>query len=234
RLKAEVNRANLLIKVPGTKPGLTAIERLIGQGCSVNVTLMFSLDHVRDVSRAYMKGLEQWLGRSGADPRPVKSVASLFLSRVDTLVDKRLDALGGPALELRGRAGVALAKLAYGEYRKVFGGPLFAPLAAKGARRQYLLWASTGTKNSSYSDVMYVEPLIGPETINTLPDATLAAFRGHGRAAATLTQGLDEARATFASLGKLGILMGEVGEELQSEGVKLFQKSFDDLMGLMA
>jgi len=234
RLKAEVNRANLLIKVPGTKPGLKAIEQLIGQGCSVNVTLMFSLDHVRDVSKAYMQGLEQWLGRSGADPRPVKSVASLFLSRVDTLVDKRLDALGGDALALRGRAAIALAKLAYEEYKNVFRGPLFAPLAAKGARSQYLLWASTGTKNPAYSDVMYVEPLIGPETINTLPDPTLAAFRDHGRAALTLEQGLDEARDVFASLGRLGVAMGEVGDELQADGVKLFQKSFDDLMGLVA
>jgi transaldolase len=234
RLKAEVNRANLLIKVPATKPGLTAIEQLIGQGCSVNVTLMFSLDHVRDVSKAYMLGIERWLARSDADPRPVKSVASLFLSRVDTLVDKRLEAIGGNALALRGRAGVALAKLAYQEYKTVFGGPLFAPLAAKGARAQYLLWASTGTKNAAYSDVLYVDSLIGPETINTLPDATLAAFRDHGRAGPTLQQGIEEARDVFASLGHLGISMGEVGDELQTEGVKLFQKSFDELMALMA
>lgn len=234
RLKAEVNRANLFIKVPATKPGLKAIEQLIGQGCSVNVTLMFSLDHVRDVSKAYMQGIEQWLGRSGADPRPVRSVASLFLSRVDTLVDKRLETLGGDALELRGRAGVSLAKLAYQENRKVFGGPLFAPLAAKGARPQRMLWASTGTKNPAYSDVMYVESLIGPDTINTLPDATLEAFRDHGRPAATLETDVDKAREVFAELGKRGILMGEVGEELQAEGVASFQKSFDDLMALMS
>lgn len=234
RLKAEVNRPNLLIKVPATKAGLKAIEQLIGQGCSVNVTLMFSLDHVRDVSQAYMHGIEQWVGHSGADPRPLKSVASLFLSRVDTLVDKRLEALGGAALELRGRAGVSLAKLAYEEYKKVFRGPLFAPLAAKGARSQYLLWASTGTKNPAYSDLLYVEPLIGPETINTLPDATLAAFRDHGRAALTLEQGLEDARAVFAELGRIGLAMGEVGDELQKEGVTLFQKSYDDLLGLMA
>ena len=233
RLKAEVNRANLLIKVPATKQGVRAIESLIGQGCSVNVTLMFSLDHVRDVSRAYMKGIEQWLAHSGADPRPVKSVASLFLSRVDTLVDKRLDALGGDALLLRGQAAVALAKLAYEEYKNVFGGPLFSPLAAKGARKQYLLWASTGTKNPAYSDVMYVEPLIGPETINTLPDATLSAFREHGRAALTLEQDLDRARQVFADLGRYGILMGEIGDELQKDGVKLFQQSFDQLIALM-
>ncbi len=234
RLKAEVNRPNLLIKVPATKPGLVAIEQLIGQGCSVNVTLMFSLDHVRDVSQAYMKGIERWIARSGADPRPVKSVASLFLSRVDTLVDKRLEAMGGESLALRGQAAVALARLAYHEYQNVFGGPLFAPLAAKGARRQYLLWASTGTKNTAYSDVMYVEPLIGPETINTLPDATLAAFRDHGRAASTLTQDLDKARQVFVDLGRYGILMGDVGDQLQAEGVKLFQQSFDQLLGLTA
>jgi transaldolase len=233
RLKAEVNRPNLLVKVPATKPGLKAIEQLIGQGCSVNVTLMFSLDHVRDVSIAYMQGIEQWLGRSGADPRPVKSVASLFLSRVDTLVDKRVEAIGGDAMDLRGRAGVALARLAYEEYKNVFGGPKFAPLAAKAARRQYLLWASTGTKNPAYSDVMYVESLIGPETINTLPDATLAAFRDHGRAALTLERDLDHARQVFVDLARHGILMGEVGEQLQIEGVKLFQQSFDQLMELV-
>ena len=232
RLKAEVNRANLLIKVPATKPGVVAIEQLVGQGCSVNVTLMFSLDHVRDVSRAYMKGIEQWLGRSGADPRPLKSVASLFLSRVDTHVDKRLDEIGGDALALRGHAGISLAKLAYEEYKQVFGGPLFAPLAAKGARAQYLLWASTGTKNPAYSDVMYVEPLIGRETINTLPDATLNAFRDHGRAEATLEQGVDRAREVFADLARHGILMGEVGDQLQAEGVKLFQASFEQLLAL--
>jgi transaldolase len=233
RLKAEVNRPNLLIKVPATRPGLLAIEQLIGQGCSVNVTLMFSLDHVRDVSAAYMRGIEQWVARSGADPRPVKSVASLFLSRVDSLVDKRLEALGGDALSLRGRAGVALAKLAYEEYKHVFGGPLFAPLAARGVRRQYLLWASTGTKNPAYSDVMYVESLIGPETINTLPDATLQAFRDHGRAAPTLETGVDEARQVFADLARHGILMGEVGDELQSQGIKLFQESFSDLLAVV-
>ena len=230
RLKAEVNRANLLIKVPATKAGLIAIEQLIGQGCSVNVTLMFSLDHVRDVSKAYMKGIEQWLGRSGADPRPIKSVASLFLSRVDTYVDKKLDAIGGDALRLKGQAGVALAKLAYEEYKQVFGGPLFAPLAAKAARRQYLLWASTGTKNPAYSDVMYVEPLIGPETINTLPDATLQAFRDHGRVEPTLERDLDRAREVFAELARHGILMGEVGGELQTQGLALFQQSFDELL----
>jgi transaldolase len=232
RLKAEVNRANLLIKVPATRSGLSAIEQLVGQGCSVNVTLMFSLDHVRDVSQAYMRGMERWLAHSDADPRPVKSVASLFLSRVDTHVDKKLEALGGDALALRGQAGVSLAKLAYEEYRNVFGGPMFAPLAAKGVRRQYLLWASTGTKNPAYSDVMYIEPLIGPETINTMPDATLNAFRHHGRAEATLERDLDRARQVFADLARRGIVMGEVGDTLQVEGLKLFEQSFTQLLEL--
>lgn len=233
RLKAEVNRANLLIKVPATKPGVAAIEQLIGQGCSVNVTLMFSLDHVRDVSEAYMNGMTRWIARSDADPRPVKSVASLFLSRVDTLVDQRLEAIGGDALALRGQAAVAFAKLAYEQYKQVFGGPRFAPLAAKGVRRQYLLWASTGTKNPAYSDLLYVEPLIGPETINTLPDATLEALRDHGQPKLTLEQDLDQARHVFAELARRGILMGQIGDELQKDGVQLFHQSFEQLLALM-
>lgn len=233
RLKAVIERPNLLIKVPATRAGVAAIEQLIGRGCSVNVTLMFSLDHVRDVAGAYIRGLEHWM-KSGGNPRAVKSVASLFLSRVDTLVDKQLEALGGEALTLRGRTGVALAKLAYEEYKAIFRGPLFAPLAAKGARPQYLLWASTGTKNPAYSDVMYLEPLIGHETVNTVPDATLAAFRDHGKAADTLERDVGLAREQFASLARLGVHMGKVGQQLQQEGLKLFEQSFADLLKLMS
>lgn len=232
RLRAAVNRANLLVKVPATPAGVTAIEQLIGEGCSINVTLMFSLAHVRDVANAYLRGLARW-SSAGGDLRSVKSVASLFLSRVDTLVDRTLDAVGGAALELRGRSGVALAKLAYQQYREIFKGAGFAALAQRGARPQYPLWASTGTKNPAYSDVMYVEPLIGPETINTLPDATLAAFRDHGHARATVEEGVDAARAQFDALARLGIDMREVGETLQAEGVKLFAQSFEQLMALM-
>lgn len=232
RLRAAVNRANLLIKVPATPAGVPAIEQLIGEGCSVNVTLMFSLEHVRDVAGAYLRGLARF-GDAGGDLHSVKSVASLFLSRVDTLVDKRLDALGGAALGVRGNSGVALAKLAYQEYIRLFKGASFAPLAQRGARPQYLLWASTGTKNPAYSDVMYVEPLIGPETINTLPDATLAAFRDHGRAQATLELKVDDARTQFEALQQSGIDMHEVGETLQAEGVTLFAQSFEQLMALM-
>lgn len=233
RLKAAARRDNLLIKVPATPAGVAAVETLIGEGCSINVTLMFSLTHVRDVANAYIRGLERWIA-NGGEARRVKSVASLFLSRVDTLIDKRLEALGDAALALRGKAGVALARLAYQEYKAIFKGAGFAPLAARGARPQFMLWASTGTKNPAYSDVLYVESLIGPETINTLPDATLAAFRDHGRALPTLESGVDAARQQFAALERLGIGMDGVGEELQVEGVKLFSQSFDQLLELMA
>ena len=232
RLKAAISRPNLLIKVPATAAGIKAIEQLTGSGCSVNVTLMFSLDHVRDVAKAYIAGSRKWI-QSGGDPRIVKSVASLFLSRVDTLVDKRLDSMGGSALALRGKTGVALAKIAHEEYKTIFRGPLFTELATQGVRPQYLLWASTGTKNAAYSDVMYVEPLIGPETINTLPDGTLAAFRDHGHAELTLDQDTTAARDQFAALARLEVEMGRVGEQLQEEGLKLFADSFARLLDLM-
>jgi transaldolase len=233
RLRGMVRRDNVLIKVPATPAGIAAIETLIGQGVSINVTLMFSLEHVNAVAHAYLRGLERWM-RDGGDARKVKSVASLFLSRVDTLVDQKLDTAGVHDKTLRGKAGVALARLAYQEYRKIFKGGRFAPLAARGARAQYMLWASTGTKNPDYSDVLYVEPLIGPETINTMPDATLAAFRDHGRAALTLEQDVDAARRHFDTLSGFGIDMHEVGETLQEQGVKLFVQSFDELLALMA
>lgn len=232
RLHAMVERDNVLIKVPATRAGLPAIEQLIGQGMSINITLMFSLEHVHEVARAYIRGLEHWTGNGGA-PRRVKSVASLFLSRVDTLVDKKLETAGS-ATGLPGKAGVALAKLAYQEYKEIFKGEQFAKLAARGARPQFMLWASTGTKNPAYSDVLYVEPLIGPETVNTMPDATLAAFRDHGRAAPTLEQDVEAAQAHFDALARLGIDMRQVGETLQVEGVKLFTQSFDELLALMA
>lgn len=233
RLKAAVRCDNLLIKVPATPAGVAAVETLIGEGCPVNVTLMFSLMHVRDVAHAYIRGLEKWTA-NGGDASRVKSVASLFLSRVDTLVDRKLEAIGGDALALRGRSGVALAKLAYQEYKTIFKGAQFAPLAARGARPQYLLWASTGTKNPAYSDVLYVEPLIGPETINTLPDATLAAFRDHGHAGLTLENEVEAAHQQFAALTRFGIDMDKIGEELQVEGVKLFSDSFEQLLKLVA
>lgn len=234
RLHGEVARDNLLIKVPATAAGLTAIEELIGAGISVNVTLMFSLTHVEAVAAAYVRGLEH-LEKSGGNPRKVYSVASLFLSRVDTLVDKRLEEMGSEAaLALRGKSALALARLAYAAYRERFHGPAFARLKGLGARPQYMLWASTGTKNPAYSDLLYVEPLIGPETVNTVPDATLAALRDHGKAVATLEQDLPAATAQFAALGQLGIDMEKVGETLQTEGLAQFETAFSELLKLTA
>ncbi|HNQ76557.1 MAG TPA: transaldolase [Pseudothauera hydrothermalis] len=231
RLRQAVCRDNLLIKVPATPAGLGAIEDLIAAGVSVNVTLMFSLAHVDAVAAAYLRGLNR-LQASGGDLSRVMSVASLFLSRVDTLVDRRLDALGGTARDWLGRSAVSMAKLAYTRYRACFHGADFALLRAAGARPQYLLWASTGTKNPEYSDLLYVEPLIGAETINTLPDATLAALLDHGKVANTLDQGLDQAVECFQALQELGIDMQAIGETLQNEGLRQFEEAFASLLAL--
>lgn len=233
RLHAAVARPNLLIKVPATQAGLEAIENLIARGISVNVTLMFSLEHVDEVAAAYERGIRRWIA-VGGDPRIVMSVASLFLSRVDARVDKRLEILGGETLALRGRTAVSIAKLAYQSYRERFYGAGFADCATHGARPQYMLWASTSTKNPEYSDLLYVEPLIGPETVNTLPDATLAALRDHGQVANTLEQGVDEADACLRALSALGINLTEVGQELQEEGLRQFDVAFSELLKLTA
>lgn len=233
RLWAEVARDNLLVKVPATLAGIRAFEQLTAEGINVNVTLMFSLQHEEEVSRAYVNGARRWV-EGGGDPRRLKSVASIFMSRVDTLVDKRLESIASPeALSLRGRSAVVLGKLAYQNYLSRFHGAEFADLAAAGVRPQYPLWASTGTKNAAYSDVLYVEPLIGAETINTLPDATLAAFRDHGHAASTITEGVDEARAQHAQLASMGVDLDEVGEQLQAEGLLLFVQAFDKLLDIV-
>ena len=230
RLHAEVDRANLLIKVPATPAGLEAVERLLGAGINVNVTLLFSLAHVEATAAAYLRGLER-LRAAGGDPGQAMSVASLFLSRVDTLVDARLERIGGEALTLRGQAALALARLAYQGYRARFHSPAFA-----GARPQYLLWASTGTKNPAYSDLLYVEPLIGAETVTTLPDATLAALRDHGRVTETLTCDSDTvtAREIFTRLTALGINLDEIGETLQTDGLAQFEQAFAKLLELTA
>lgn len=233
RLKHAVARDNLLIKVPATMAGLAAIEGLIGQGVSVNVTLMFSLAHVDAVAAAYFAGLER-LRDSGGDPATVMSVASLFLSRVDTAVDKRLEEIGGNALQLRGKSAVAMAKLAYRHYLERFHGAGFTPLRTHGARPQFMLWASTGAKNPAYSDLLYVEPLIGPETVNTLPDGTLVALRDHGHAAATIEDDIEAAEAQFKALSALGIDMDELGLQLQNDGLKQFEQAFAALLELTA
>lgn len=233
RLRSAVERENLLIKVPATPAGIRAFERLVAEGININVTLMFSLRHEESVAKAYIHGAKRWID-SGGDPHRLKSVASIFLSRVDTLVDKWLSTIGTPeALALRGRSAVALGKLAYQRYLSRFHGESFATLARSGIRPQQLLWASTGTKNPEYSDLLYVEPLIGPETVNTLPDATLAALRDHGHVAGTLENGVEEARRHVEALAKLGIDLDEAGEVLQAEGVKLFVEAYDKLINYM-
>ncbi len=233
RLSAAVGRDNLLIKVPATSAGLVAIEALIASGISVNVTLMFSLAHVDAVAEAYQRGIQQ-LQRNGGDVRHVMSVASLFLSRVDSAVDKMLDALGGEALALRGHSAVSMARLAYQRYLARFHGDAFATLREAGARAQPMLWASTGTKNPAYHDLLYVEPLIGPETINTLPDATMLALKDHGQPANRIAEDVGGATAHFENLAALGIDMCAVGEQLQREGLAQFEQAFAALLKLTA
>ncbi|MCK0508981.1 transaldolase [Aromatoleum anaerobium] len=234
RLKHAVGRDNVLIKVPATPAGIEAIEQLTAHGVSVNVTLMFSLAHVDAVAEAYLRGLAAWQ-QAGGEVGRVMSVASLFLSRVDTLLDRQLGEIGSDAaLALRGKSAVAMAKLAYLRYRERFHGAAFAKLRSAGARPQLMLWASTGTKNPAYSDLMYVEPLIGPETVNTLPDATLAALGDHGTVARTLDRDVDAARVQFAALEGLGIDMTAAGKRLQDEGLRQFEEAFAGLLELTA
>lgn len=230
RLSAAVSRRNLLVKVPGTPEGVSAFEALTALGINVNVTLLFSVAHTEAIFHAYVRGLTARV-KAGADIRASKAVASLFLSRVDTLVDRQLAGIGTQeALSLRGKAAVAMAKVAYQRYLALFHGPAFAELARLGATPQYLLWASTGVKNPDYHDLLYVEPLIGRETINTLPDATLAALRDHGTPAAQVETGVAEAEAQLAELAQRGIDMDTVGNRLQDDGVKSFEEAFQKLL----
>lgn len=234
RLRAAVDRPNLLIKVPATMEGLVAIENLIAEGSSVNVTLMFSIAHVDLVAAAYVRGLERLLAAGGKLDQ-VFSVASLFLSRVDTFIDKQLAARGNGARAKAGLSAVAMARLAYQRYLARFHSVGFFQLAEAGARPQQMLWASTGTKNAAYSDLLYVEPLIGDETVSTLPDATLDALRDHGRVeTATLLDGLDEATLQFAALEKDGIDLQAVGEHLQNDGLQQFVTAHQALLELVA
>jgi len=228
RLHAHVDRPNLFVKIPGTKPGLGAIEDAIAQGKSINITLIFSLERYREVAEAYIRGLER-LVEAGGDPSPVASVASFFVSRVDTEADKRLDAIGGLD-HLKGKLAVANAKLAYQEYQRLFAGERWEALAGKGATKQRCLWASTSTKNPAYSDVMYVEDLIGLATVNTMPEETIQAFQDHGNVAPTLEQGIDDAKRLFDNLAEAGIDYDDVTATLEREGVEKFAESFRELL----
>jgi len=229
RLYAELGRPNVMMKVPATPEGVPAVHRLIGEGINVNVTLLFSLSAYSDIRQAYIAGLEDLLW-SGGDAGKVASVASFFVSRVDTAVDARLDNSGDERSELVGRAAIANAKLAYRDFTEDFEASRFALLRAKGARVQRPLWASTSTKNPAFRDVLYPESLMGPDTVDTMPEATLMAFLEHGQVAPTLDQDIEGAEQTFAALEEAGISMEKVTAEVLDNGVKLFADSFDTLM----
>jgi transaldolase len=222
-----VDRPNVHVKIPATKAGLPAIEEMIARGRNINVTLIFSLQRYAEVAEAYIKGLER-LVKADGDPTTVASVASFFVSRVDTEADKRLDEAGHP--ELKGKLAIANAKLAYQRYDEIFSGSRWEHLAAKGATKQRCLWASTSTKNPDYRDVMYVEELIGPETVNTMPKETVEAFQDHGEVGLTLEQGIDEARALFRKLAEIGVSYDDISETLEREGVEKFAASFRELI----
>lgn len=224
-----VHRPNLMIKVPATVQGLPAIEALIAEGINVNVTLLFSVERYQAVLDAYLRGLEQRV-EAGLPIDRIASVASFFVSRLDGVIDKQLDEGNAEARALMGKAAIANAKLAYAHFQETMASDRFARLEQAGAKPQRLLWASTSTKNPAYSDVLYVESLIGSDTVNTLPPATYAAFKDHGRALVTLGDGLDEARGIIAALSQHGIDLDAVTDRLEAEGVKAFADSFDHLI----
>lgn len=236
-LHQRVDRPNAMIKVPATAAGIPAIETLIADGISVNVTLLFSVSRYREVVEAYLRGLETRL-KQKQDIGKIASVASFFISRVDSVVDKKLQALAetAPASQrpdlkaMQGKTAIANAKLAYAFYSEAFSSPRFEKLRKAGAQPQRLLWASTGTKNPAFSDVLYVDGLIGPDTVNTVPPATYKAFKEHGTAAPTLTAGLDEAKQHLAALDILQIDSKQVTDQLEKDGVKLFVDSFNDVL----
>jgi transaldolase len=225
-----INEPNLYIKIPGTEEGLPAIKAMISEGVSVNVTLLFSLERYREVMEAYISGLE---ARQG-DLSEVSSVASFFISRVDSEADKRLDALGSEdALALKGKVAVANAQVAYEAFLETFSGPRWDALVARGARPQRPLWASTSTKNPSYPDTLYVDSLIGPQTVNTIPDQTLEDFDNHGTVARTVDADLPGAHSVLEAFARLGLSLADVTAQLEDEGVASFSKSFDDLLATL-
>jgi transaldolase/glucose-6-phosphate isomerase len=230
RLSAAVNRPNLMIKVPATDAGVNAMRRLIADGININVTLMFSMGHYEAVAAAYIAGLSSY-SDSGGDPSRVASVASFFVSRVDTAVDRQLSQIeDSRAASLKGQTAISNSKLVYQRYKELFLGEAFETLRRDGARVQRLLWASTSTKNPDYPDTLYVDELIGRDTVNTMPPNTIDAFRDHGQPKPTLEQGLDHARQVVYEVRELGIELDEVTNQLQQDGVVAFSDSYDQLL----
>jgi len=230
-LHAEIDQPNLYVKIPGTSEGLPAIQEMIAEGNSINVTLLFSVERYAEVIEAYLSGLEAHPG----DLSTISSVASFFVSRVDTETDKRLDAIGSDAaLALRGKTAVANAQVAYQLFLERFSGPRWDALAARGARVQRPLWASTSTKNPTYPDTLYVDPLIGPDTVNTMPDNTLDAFDDHGTVARTVDADVADARAVIDGLAEVGVDLSDVTRSLEDEGVAAFSASFHELLGSLS
>src|SRR5216684_5364909 len=242
RLWKAVNRENVMIKVPGTAEGLPAIRQLIGEGININVTLLFAQEVYEKVAEAYIAGLED-LGKRGGNLKKTASVASFFISRIDSLVDSMIDEklkIAADAQQrellksLQGKVAIANGKLTYQRYQRIFSGPRWTALAAKGAQTQRVLWASTSTKNPKYRDVMYVEDLIGPDTVDTMPPATIDAFRDHGRVRPSLTEDIPGAQKVMDDLAKAGISMKEVTDKLTDDGVKLFADAFTKLLEAVA
>ena len=230
RLHQRIDRPNLFVKIPATAEGVPAIRAMIAEGRSINITLIFSVERYAEVIEAYLGGLEECQG----DLSGVHSVASIFVSRVDTEVDRRLEAVGSDqALALRGNAAVAQAKLAYELFRERFSGPRWEALAARGAHLQRPLWASTSTKNPAYPDTLYVDTLIGPDTVNTMPDSTIAAFEDHGTVARTVDRDVEGAHRLWDQLAEVGVDTADVSRVLEEEGVATFSKSFDELLGAL-